>query len=172
MANRVSKKPRASKSQAATTGDRVTTDVLLAIRPAPLANIIARRKNHEFRKYRLRDGVTRLWLYETRGGGEGSSCITHIAVIPASERLTPGTVPTEPFGIGNNDFNAGRKQSRYGYPVLGLYKLRRPVTLEELKSRWGLGGAPYGWRYLTSDLWEDRWGEGDEGRGDEVVRMF
>ncbi|KAJ4131205.1 hypothetical protein NW765_017097 [Fusarium oxysporum] len=49
---------------------------------------------------RLRDGVTRLWLYETSDGG-GRSSITHIAVIPASVRHTPGSVPTEPFGIGN-----------------------------------------------------------------------
>ncbi|RKK08165.1 hypothetical protein BFJ69_g16302 [Fusarium oxysporum] len=68
--------------------------------PVHLANIVSRQENHEYRKYRLRDGVTRLWLYETSDGG-GRSSITHIAVIPASVRHTPGSVPTEPFGIGN-----------------------------------------------------------------------
>lgn len=58
--------------------DRVQTDVILAIKPVHLDHIISRRKNHEYRTYRLRDGVERLWLYETRGDGEkkGSTAIT------------------------------------------------------------------------------------------------
>ncbi|KAK2471495.1 hypothetical protein H9L39_17726 [Fusarium oxysporum f. sp. albedinis] len=83
-----------------TASDRVFTDALLSIKPVHLANIVSRQENHEYRKYRLRDGVTRLWLYETSDGG-GRSSITHIAVIPASVRHTPGSVPIEPFGIGN-----------------------------------------------------------------------
>lgn len=46
-----------SKSKSVTSNDRVTTDVLLAIKPVHLANIINRQKNHEYRKYRLRDEV-------------------------------------------------------------------------------------------------------------------
>jgi hypothetical protein len=56
---------------------RVDTDVLLAIKPEHLANIISREKNHEYRKYRLKDGVSRLWLYETGSGG-GRSSITYV----------------------------------------------------------------------------------------------
>ncbi|KAK1767589.1 hypothetical protein QBC33DRAFT_472278 [Phialemonium atrogriseum] len=172
---RISKKPPTakskSKSKLSASDDRVLSDVLLAIKPVHLANIASRQKNHEYRKYRLRDEVTRLWLYETRGGGEGRACITHIAVIPPSVRRTPGTVPTEPFGIGNDDFNAGRKQSKYGYPVLELYELVRPVTLAEMKSRWGMGGAPMGWRYVGTDLWQDRWGD-DQERAGKVSRVF
>ena len=55
--------------------ESVKTDVLLAIKRVHLANIIGREKNHEYRKYRLKDGVCRLWLYETADGG-GSSSIT------------------------------------------------------------------------------------------------
>ncbi|KAJ0131970.1 Uncharacterized protein HZ326_24935, partial [Fusarium oxysporum f. sp. albedinis] len=163
--HRISKRSAKSQSKLAvsTASDRVLTDALLSIKPIHLANIVSRQKNHEYRKYRLRDGVTRLWLYETSDGG-GRSSITyvyiflstcsppclllHIAVIPASVRHTPGSVPTEPFGIGNAEFNAGLKQSKYGYPVLELYELVRPVTLGEMKSRWGMGGAPMGWRYI------------------------
>lgn len=86
-------------------------------------------------------------------------------------RHTPGSVPTEPSGIGNAEFNAGLKQSKYGYPLLELYELISPVTLAEMKSRWGMGGAPMGWRYLMGDLWEDRWGE-DEERSTKVKRVF
>ena len=49
--------------------DRVLSDVLLSIKPVHLANIVSRQKNHEYRKYRLQDGVSRLWLYETGDNG-------------------------------------------------------------------------------------------------------
>ncbi|KAF7552459.1 hypothetical protein G7Z17_g4298 [Cylindrodendrum hubeiense] len=174
--HRISKKPALakpksrSKSAVSTTPDRVLTDVLLSIKPGHLANIVSREKNHEYRKYRLQDGVARLWLYETGGGG-GRSSITHIAVIPDSVRHTPGEVPAEPVGIGNAEFNAGLKVSKYGYPVLELYELVRPVTLKEMKSEWGMGGAPMGWQYVKPNLWEDRWGE-DQTRTEKVKRVF
>ncbi|KAJ3549094.1 hypothetical protein NM208_g680 [Fusarium decemcellulare] len=52
-------------------------------------------------------------------------------------------------------------ESKYGYPILELYELASPVTLSEMKTRWGMGGAPMGWRYLEAAMWEDRWGEDD-----------
>ncbi|KAK4139815.1 uncharacterized protein C8A04DRAFT_15536, partial [Dichotomopilus funicola] len=158
----------------------LVTDVLLAIKPEHLTNIARQKKNHEYRKYRLRDGVERLWLYET-GGGNGRSAITyadnksslnrHIAVIPADVRRTPGEVPAEPFGIGNDDFNSGRKQSKYGYPILELYELVKPVRLAEMKMLWGMGGAPMGWRYLGKGLWNDRW-DVEDARDDTLKKIF
>ncbi|PGG95012.1 hypothetical protein AJ79_10319 [Helicocarpus griseus UAMH5409] len=175
--HRISKKPQPakskSKSKSKSTGpiDRILTDVILSIKPLHLGNIVSRQKNHEYRKYRLRDGVTRLWFYETGDGGAGRASITHIAVIPASIRHTPGFVPAEPFGIGNAEFNDGLKESKYGYPILELFELVQPVTLAEMKSRWGMGGAPMGWRYVERDLWEDRWGE-NQGGAEKVRRVF
>ncbi|QPC76790.1 hypothetical protein HYE68_007542 [Fusarium pseudograminearum] len=148
------------KSQS--TPSRALSDVLLSIKPHHLTNIISREKNHEYRKYRLKDGVSRLWLYETGTDG-GSSSITHIAIIPPTTRHEPGSVPTEPPGNGNEDFNAGRKESKYGYPILELYELVNPVTLNEMKTRWGMG-PPQGRQYVKSDLWEDRWGEDRSGK--------
>lgn len=80
-------------------------------------------------------------------------------------------MPTEPFGIGNEEFNAGLKVSKYGYPVLELHELVRPVTLAEMKSKWGMGGAPMGWRYIERNLWEDRWGKA-ESRVEKVKQLF
>ncbi|KAL2129787.1 hypothetical protein VTI74DRAFT_7301 [Chaetomium olivicolor] len=164
-------KPAPKSGPATAKTDRVSTDVLLAIKQVHLANIASQKKNHEYRKYRLKDGVVRLWFYETAEGG-GKSAITHIAVIPSDIRRTPGDVPTEPFGIGNEDFNAGRKESKYGYPILELYKLVEPITLAEMKSRWALGSAPMGWRYVGADMWEDRWGADDQERDAKLKRVF
>ncbi len=72
-------KPTKSPSKGA---DRVLTDVLLAIKPIHLGNIVSRQKNHEYRKYRLRDGVARLWLYETGEGGAGRAAITYVQYLP------------------------------------------------------------------------------------------
>ena len=54
------------------------TDVLLSIKPVHLANIVSRQKNHEYRKYRLRDEATRLWFYETSEGGQGRAAVTYV----------------------------------------------------------------------------------------------
>ncbi|CEJ82424.1 hypothetical protein VHEMI02488 [[Torrubiella] hemipterigena] len=91
--------------------ERIHSDVLIAIQPVHLQNIVTRKKNHEYRTYRLKDGVERLWLYETRGTRRdpGHAAITHIATILSTIRGASGTVPEEPHGIGNSDFNAGLK---------------------------------------------------------------
>ncbi|KAI1434901.1 hypothetical protein GGR50DRAFT_362219 [Xylaria sp. CBS 124048] len=173
--NRITKpkaKPsKSNKTKKAAAADRIMTDVLLAIRSIHLGNIASRCKNHEYRKYRLRDGVKRLWFYETGADG-GRSSITHIAVIPASIRHEPGSVPTEPFGIGNEDFNAGRKESKYGYPILELYELVKPVSLAEMQAKWAMSGAPKGWCYVGSALWTDRWGKDDSDRDQKVKKIF
>ena len=69
-----SKKPK-PKPKPKPADNRVLSDVLLAIKAKHLADIAAQQKNHEYRKYRLRDGVESLWLYET-GEGSGRSAIT------------------------------------------------------------------------------------------------
>jgi hypothetical protein len=53
--------------------------VLLAIKPVHLANIASQQKNHEYRSYRLKDGIERMWLYETSEGGKGRSAITYVS---------------------------------------------------------------------------------------------
>lgn len=78
--HRVTKRTAPAKTKVKTKTkpeDRVETDVLLAIKPEHLNNIARQKKNHEYRKYRLRDGVERLWLYET-GDNNGRSAITYV----------------------------------------------------------------------------------------------
>jgi hypothetical protein len=54
------------KSNGAVNPDWVETDVLLCIRPEFVQLIGQKKKNHEYRRYKLRDGVKRLWFYETK----------------------------------------------------------------------------------------------------------
>ncbi|KAI0827707.1 hypothetical protein BC628DRAFT_1317711 [Trametes gibbosa] len=138
--------PRPKRKSKAVDEDRVLTDVLLSIKPEFTKLISQRKKNHEYRKYKLKESVVRLWLYETAP----TSAITY--VMETTTPRVPGEV-NDPSGIGNDDFDNGLKQSKYGYPVTGLYKLREPVTTQQLKSRFDIA-VPQGWRYATKNLVE------------------
>ncbi|KAL7277587.1 hypothetical protein ACG7TL_008514 [Trametes sanguinea] len=127
--------------------DRVLTDVVLSIKSEFTQLISERKKNHEYRKYRLKDSVNRLWLYETAP----TSAITY--VMETSRPKVPGEV-NDPSGIGNDDFDKGLKQSKYGYPVTGLYRLKTPLSTSELKQRFDIA-VPQGWRYATKRLVEE-----------------
>jgi hypothetical protein len=47
-------------------------------------------------------------------------------VIETTLPKTPGQV-CDPSGIGNDDFDNGLKKSKYGYPVIGMYRLKTPL---------------------------------------------
>lgn len=54
---------------------------------------------------------------------------------------TPGEV-NDPSGVGNDDFDAGRKTSvNYGYPILSLHVLPHPLAVEELLVEYGVDMA-------------------------------
>ncbi|RDX44246.1 hypothetical protein OH76DRAFT_1409365 [Lentinus brumalis] len=126
--------------------NRVSTDAILSIKPEFTKLIAARKKNHEYRKYKL-ETVTRFWLYETAP----TSAITYL-MFTATPKV-PGEV-NDPSGVGNDDFDQGLKQSKYGYPVTELYKLQKPLTTAELKERFDIA-VPQGWRYATKKLVEE-----------------
>ena len=67
QSSQISKLRNESKSATSTSkgAERVFTDVVLSIKPPYVAAICDGSKNYEFRGYRLREGVVRLWLYET-----------------------------------------------------------------------------------------------------------
>ncbi|GAM91558.1 hypothetical protein ANO11243_096100 [Dothideomycetidae sp. 11243] len=106
--------------------DRVHTDVILSIKPRFVELIVSGEKNHEYRKYKLRDSVVRLWLYETAP----SSRIRY--VVKTTTPKTQGQVK-DPSGIGNDDFDAGLKPAKYGYPVLDIYELPSALTAAILR---------------------------------------
>ena len=62
----------------------------------------------------------------------------------------PGEV-CDPSGVGNDDFDAGKKQSKFGYPVLGLWKLKTPLTSEKLKEKYKLS-VPQGFCFANEQL--------------------
>jgi transposase InsO family protein len=101
------------------------TDIILAIKPEFAAHIVSRNKNHEFRKYLIPSTVCRMWLYET----SPISAIQY--VISTGPVKRPGEV-NDPSGLGNEDFDAGNKQSKFGYPIHHLYKLSTPISAKRI----------------------------------------
>ncbi|CUS15375.1 unnamed protein product, partial [Tuber aestivum] len=116
-----------SKSRSKSSVDRSYANAILPIKPEFVELIAERKKNYEYRKYHLKDTVTRIWLYTTAP----TSAISHVIITGRAK--TPGQV-CDPSGVGNDDFDNGLKVSKFGYPVLGLYKLRTPLKPEAMKA--------------------------------------
>jgi hypothetical protein len=70
-------------------------------------------------------------------------------VIGTSKPKVQGEV-CDPTGVGNDDFDAG-KHSKYAYPVLGLWRLRAPVTSRMLKDRFAIS-VPQSFCFATQNL--------------------
>ncbi|VTO83272.1 unnamed protein product [Fusarium graminearum] len=91
--------------------------------------------------------------------------------LPKSQATTPSRTLSDmllsikPHHLAN--IISREKESKYAYPILELYELVNPVTLNEMRTRWGMG-APQGPQYVKSDLWEDRWGEDRSGKVNKI----
>ena len=68
-----------------------------------------------------------------------------------SRGKAPGEVP-EDGGLGNVDFNAGRKDSKFGYEILALWKLGCPITLCQATSKGFLKGAPQKYTFVSKQV--------------------
>jgi hypothetical protein len=78
------------------------TDILVSIYPKHVDDIVAQRKNHEFRKYLIPITVKRMWIYETAP----VSAIRYCAVIEPGKQ--PGELAEDDLdGLNNRSFNDG-----------------------------------------------------------------
>jgi len=122
-------------------------DIFMSIKPEHITNIASRLKNHEYRRYLLPSSVHRIWFYTSAP----ISSIHYVARI--SRGKVPGKVP-EDGGIGNEEFNAG-KVSKYGYEILELWKLERPISLQHAKAEGYLRGPPQKYCWVPQVVVED-----------------
>ncbi|CEJ61904.1 hypothetical protein PMG11_10421 [Penicillium brasilianum] len=112
-----------------------SSDIFMSIKPEHMSNIASGAKNHEYRSYLLPSKVSRIWFYTTTPVKR----LEYVALI--SKGKTPEEVPND-GGIGNADFRAGRKKSKYGYEILKLWMLKDPISLEQAIAIKILKGAP------------------------------
>ncbi|KAM7219241.1 hypothetical protein V8F06_005410 [Rhypophila decipiens] len=131
------------------------TDVILPMSEPFTSLVLSGQKTYEFRKYRLKPTIKRVWFYRTAP----YSSITHIAEIaPAHVWSTDGPLPDED-GVGNKEYNDLRQvkqwRSRFGefaYRILAVWELREGIPLRKMKERYGIKGPPRGLVYLPSQL--------------------
>ena len=98
--------------------------VILAIAPEHAIRLRDGSKTHEFRKYRLPPDARFLWLYET-------APLHGISTIIEVDSLRLPSLVSGP-SVSNDDFNAGKKASRFAYPVLRILCLPSVVSSTEL----------------------------------------
>lgn len=117
------------------------SDIMVSLHPEHIARIVDRTKNHEFRAWKIPQEVSRIWVYITRPESE----LRYMCLF--SEPKTPGEIEDEK-GIGNLEFNQGKKAAKFAYEILQVYELNNPVSLEEMKKKGWVAGAPQKYTYI------------------------
>jgi predicted transcriptional regulator len=133
--------------------ETLRTDILISIYPNHVVDIVARQKNHEFRKYLIPITVKRMWIYETAP----ISAIRYCAVIDPGKQ--PGELAEDDLdGLNNRKFNDGEtlkpggSGSRYAYKISELYRLESSFTLEDLKNKGWVKGAPQKYNFAPQEM--------------------
>lgn len=121
------------------------TNILMSIKPDHMANIASGVKNHEYRRYLLPPSIQYIWFYTSAP----ISAIQYVARISSGK--VPGEVP-EDGGLGNMEFNTGKKQSKYGYRILALWELAQSITLCQAVSKGYLKGPPQKYTYVLKQM--------------------
>lgn len=128
-----------------------TNDVILPMQDPYMTQIIEGTKTHEFRKYRLKPSVKRIWFYRTAP----HSSITHVCETQPARTRNPGDPPIEDDGLGNAEFNSRHEDWDgwdFAYRIVAVWELWRPITLGEMKEVHGLRLAPRGLVYLPASI--------------------
>lgn len=119
------------------------TDAILPMHERFMDEIVAGGKNYEFRHYRIRTSVQRLWFYCTAP----SSAIKYICEIDPARTRNPGDPLLDLDGRGNLEFNTrakGWEKDEFAYKITSIYQVEPPVTLADMKSTYGIKIAPQG----------------------------
>lgn len=130
---------------------RVETDVILPMQDPYMDQIIDGTKNYEFRKYRLKTSVKRIWFYRTAP----HSSITHVCEILPARTRDAGDCPLEENGLGNEEFNTRHKDYEgydFAYKIVSVYAIKKPLSLLNIRESHGFKSAPRGLVYLPNSI--------------------
>jgi hypothetical protein len=119
------------------------SDAILPMQEPYISQIVNGTKNYEFRKYRIRPDVRRVWFYLNKP----DSCIKYICEITPAQTRNKGDPPLKEDGLGNQEFNTRHKAWNgydYAYKILSLYELYQPISLSEMRSAYNMKCAPRG----------------------------
>jgi predicted transcriptional regulator len=109
--------------------EELTNGIYVSINPEPTSKIVQGIKNHEFRNYIPKNNFKFMYVYVTAPQSQLKYVIEIGDIVKYPEQL-------ENDGDGNYDFNIGNK-SKYAYPIIKVYELASPISLQELKNKFG-----------------------------------
>lgn len=109
--------------------DELINGIYVSINPEPTSKIVQGTKNHEFRNYIPKKDFKFLFVYVTAPQSQLKYLIEIGNIVKHPEKLGSD-------GDGNYDFNMGKK-SKYAYPIVKVYELDSPISLLELKEKFG-----------------------------------
>ncbi|KAI0887948.1 uncharacterized protein GGS22DRAFT_197865 [Annulohypoxylon maeteangense] len=150
-----------------------TSDIMVSLHPEPLARILDRTKDHEFRSWNIPHTVCRVWLYSTKPLSE----LKYMCILTPPK--TPGEIEDEK-GIGNAEFNQGNQSAKFAYEILQVYELNNPVSLDEMKNKGWIAAAPQKFIWvptavvgeLTANLKCALFGEEEQDAEDALVASY
>ncbi|KAI0188814.1 hypothetical protein EV127DRAFT_367630 [Xylaria flabelliformis] len=117
------------------------SDIMVSLHPEHIAKIVDRTKNHEFRAWKIPQPVSRIWIYITRPECE----LKYMCRF--GEAKVPGEIEDDK-GVGNIEFNQGKMSAKFAYEILQVYELNNPVSLDEMKRKGWVKGAPQKYTYI------------------------
>jgi len=121
--------------------DKLSNGIYVSINPEPISKIVQGIKNHEFRNYVPKKSFKFLFVYVTAPQSELKYVIEIGNIVKYPQKL-------ENDGDGNFNFNMGKK-SKYAYPILKVYELTNPISLEILRKKFGFV-APQAFSYAET----------------------
>lgn len=116
--------------------------IFLSIKPQFVSLISTGKKNHEFRKYIPHNLVKHIIVYTCCPVGEIRYILTIENIIKYPDKI-------DEQGVGNKDFNEGKKKSIYAYRIKNVYQLDEGISLSFLKNHF-LFSPPQRFLYGTS----------------------
>jgi predicted transcriptional regulator len=111
-----------------------------------MQQIVTGKKTYEFRKYRLKQSIERIWFYRTAP----HSGIDYVCDILPARTRNLGDPALEEDGLGNKEFNIRHQDWEgydFAYKILSVHKLNKPITLNNLRENHGFKSAPRGLVY-------------------------
>ena len=103
-------------------------EIFLSIKPKFARLISTREKTYEFRKYKPRKQVRKIWIYITLPEG----ALKYIAEVGEPIEYPAKILEN---GIGNSEFNKGLKVSKFAFPILHIDELIEGIPLEQLRKQ-------------------------------------
>ena len=117
-------------------------DIFLSIKPKFAKLIASGEKTYEFRRYKPKDKIKRIWLYVASPDSE----LKYIAEVGEVVEY-PNQIHED--GFGNADFNQGLKVSKFAFPVLHLAELVEGIPLKTLKDKFNFN-PPQSYAYTDT----------------------